>query len=425
MGDADDFVYYNPTAGLAVGGGEEESPEEMSEAASAVYEMLLSSDSSILDMMLVMVELLGAREPLAAAPSPPLPPPPVPPPTPPPPPPPPSFLVTHLVDPIFVRVLCGIDRPMPLQALVSLVLVSKACRMALQGILEDRWVEALSSIVGYGEDPVGTHQRSKDFPLSAFTTVNNLPNSQAILSLLLPPSKLHHRDAIIKAWGVHNLLRGHWPALAQNDIRHQAKETLDKLLKQVSGRSNRLNVLVQGSAVIQLLENGLRPQYLFKLAEASMWDSLGVTFNRNLEARQIKSNLPESSRFGGFVVQARVINEATRNPNGVPGRPCKHNQEKKDFGFIQNVNFVDFLLKQGFDVVVLLVGLQAGNKLFSALTSRSNVFVTTTYHPVLVSNNQRDKTTTAAARLTLAAGARLMCLALNVLTGSSTEARTS
>ena len=30
MGDADDFVYYNPTAGLAVGGGEEESPEEMS-----------------------------------------------------------------------------------------------------------------------------------------------------------------------------------------------------------------------------------------------------------------------------------------------------------------------------------------------------------------------------------------------------------
>jgi len=82
------------------------------------------------------------------------------------------------------------------------------------------------------------------------------------------------------------------------------------------------------------------------------------------------------------------------------------------------------LLKQGFDVVVLLVGLQAGNKLFSALTSRSNVFVTTTYHPVLVSNDQRDKTT-AAARLTLAAGARLMCLALNVLTGLSTEAPTS
>jgi hypothetical protein len=67
---------------------------------------------------------------------------------------------------------------------------------------------------------------------------------------------------------------------------------------------------------------------------------------------------------------------------------------------------------------------QAGNKLYSALTTRSRVFVTTTYHPVLVSNDQRDKSTTAAARLTLAAGARLMCLALHVLTGSSTEAPT-
>ncbi len=216
---------------------------------------------------------------------------------------------------------------MPLQALVSLVLVSKACRMALQGILEDRWVEALSSIVGYGEDPVGTHARVDEFPVSAFTTVNNLPNSQAILSLLLPPSKLHHRDAIIKAWGVHNLLRGHWPSLATEDIRHQAKETLDTLLKQASGRSNRLNVLVQGSAFIQLLENGLRPQYLSKGAKASMWDSLGVTFNRNLDpAKQHQSNLPESSRFGGFVVQARVIAGATRNPNGVPGRPCQHSR---------------------------------------------------------------------------------------------------
>jgi len=215
---------------------------------------------------------------------------------------------------------------MPLQALVSLVLVSKACHMALQGILEDRWVEALSSIVGYGEDPVGTHQPSKDFPLSAFTTVNNLPNSQAILALLLPPSKLHHRDAIIKAWGVHNLLRGHWPDLGTEDIRHQVKETLDELLKQASGRSssNPLNLLVQGHAVIQLLENGLRPQYLFKVAQASMWDSLGVTFNGNLAATQIKSNMPESSRFGGFVVRARVIAGATLDPNGVPGRPCRH-----------------------------------------------------------------------------------------------------
>jgi hypothetical protein len=44
------------------------------------------------------------------------------------------------------------------------------------------------------------------------------------------------------------------------DLRHQAKETLDKLLKQASGSPNRLNLFVQGRAVIQLLENGLRPQ---------------------------------------------------------------------------------------------------------------------------------------------------------------------
>ena len=107
-----------------------------------------------------------------------------------------------------------------------------------------------------------------------------------------------------------------------------------------------------------------------------------------------------------------------------PVHGAKPTQENKDFGFLQNISFVDLLLEHGFDVVVLLVGLQAGNKLFTALTTRSRVFVTTTYHAVLVSNDQRDKTTTAAARLTLAAGARLMRLALNLLTGSSTTAPT-
>ena len=89
---------------------------------------------------------------------------------------------------------------------------------------------------------------------------------------------------------------------------------------------------------------------------------------------------------------------------------------------------MDLLLKQGFDVVVLLVGLQSGNKLYTAFTTRSNVFFTTTYdhmyHTVLVANDKRDLATTMAARLTLAAAARLMRLALNVITGSSTEAPT-
>ena len=103
---------------------------------------------------------------------------------------------------------------------------------------------------------------------------------------------------------------------------------------------------------------------------------------------------------------------------------AKPTSANKDFGFLQNMAFIDVLLTNGFDVVVLLVGLQAGGKLYSTLSNRPNVLVTTTYHTVLVSNDQRDTTTTAAARLTLAAGARLVRLALNVLTSSTTEAPT-
>ena len=155
MGDADDFIYDNPTAGQAVGGGEEEEPKEMSDAVRAVYEMLISSDRSVIDTLMVMVELVARSEPLAAAP--PAPPPPLPPSPPAPPPPTPSFLLTFMLDPSFRPRLCGTDSPMPLQALVRLVPLSKDCRVALQTIAEDRWVEALGSIRGFGEDPVGRH----------------------------------------------------------------------------------------------------------------------------------------------------------------------------------------------------------------------------------------------------------------------------
>jgi hypothetical protein len=314
--------YNNPTAAppAPVEGG---NPTEEEDPAQSLINDLLDASPETLATMHALIDVaLAVRAP--PAPSPPLPPPPVPPPTPPPPPPPPSFLLTLLTDPDFAPRLSGTDSPFPLHALVRLAQCSKDYRVALQTVAEDRWVEALYSIVGYGEDPVGTHQPVDGFPVSAFTTLNNLPNSQAILSLLLPPSKLHHCDDIIRRWGVHNLLRGHWPALAQNDIRHQAKETLDELLKQAKESPNQLNVLVQGRAVIQLLENGLRPKYLFKMADAGVWDSLGVTFNRRSEKSQTNSNLPDSSRFGGFVVRARVIAGATLDPNGVPGRPCRH-----------------------------------------------------------------------------------------------------
>jgi hypothetical protein len=328
MGDADDFVYHNPTAGLAVGGGEEESPEAMTDAASAVYEMLLSSDPSIIDNLMAMVELLARREPLAVAPPPPptLPSPPVPPMTPPLPPPPPSFLLTLFLNPTFYPRLSGTDSPFPLHALVMLAQCSKDYRVALQTVAEDRWVEALSSIVGYGEDPVGTHQPVDDFPVSAFTTVNNLPNARGILDLLLPHSRLSMRDDIIRRWGVHNLLQGHAPSLPLVDVRIQAKNTLDGLVNAAKGSSKRLNLLVQGSTVIQLLENGLRPQYLYKLASSGAWDALGVTYNKDLSAPCLRANMPDSTRVGGFVVQARLIAGATMDRNGVLGRPCAHSR---------------------------------------------------------------------------------------------------
>ena len=107
-----------------------------------------------------------------------------------------------------------------------------------------------------------------------------------------------------------------------------------------------------------------------------------------------------------------------------PAHGAKPTSDNKDFGFVQNMKVIDLLLNFGFDIVVLLVGLQAGGKLYSKLSDRPNVLVTNTYHTVMVSNDQRDKTTTAAARLTLAAGARLVRLALNLLTSSTTEAPT-
>jgi len=64
---------------------------------------------------------------------------------------------------------------------------------------------------GFGEDPVGRHSGSAGFAISAFTTVNNLPNSRGILALLLPPSKLHQCDDIIRRWGVHILVQDSFP----------------------------------------------------------------------------------------------------------------------------------------------------------------------------------------------------------------------
>ena len=102
---------------------------------------------------------------------------------------------------------------------------------------------------------------------------------------------------------------------------------MDQLCKQAKacGPSNRLNLLVQGHMVIQLLENGLRPRYLFKQGVPKLWEALGVTYNEDLaDGQQRASNMPRSARTGGFVVQARILEGATRDPQAVRPACCIH-----------------------------------------------------------------------------------------------------
>ena len=274
---SDDFVYDNPTAVQGAVGGDEEDREDLSGPARAVLDMLLAADPRTIRALRVMVELARSPEPiLDAAPQAPPPPPPPTPPPPPPPPPPPSFL-----DVLIQVVLHG---SLDLRTLVSLPSLSTASREAFQSVLEDRWVKALKTILGYGEDPVGRHACVQGFPVCAFTTVNNLPNARAVVGLLLPPNKLHDRDDVIRSWGVHNMVRGAYNELTQDDLRHQAQQTLDELCRKAKacGPSNRLNLLVQGHMVIQLLENGLRPRYLFKNGVPKLWEALGSRTTKTL-----------------------------------------------------------------------------------------------------------------------------------------------
>ena len=108
--------------------------------------------------------------------------------------------------------------------------------------------------------------------------------------------------------------------------------SLDGLFNDAKGSSNRLNLLVQGFTVIQLLENGLRPQYLYMKTSSGGWDALGVTYNKDLSTSNVRANMPDSARLGGFVVQARLIAGATMDRNGVPGRPCTRLQAVSELG---------------------------------------------------------------------------------------------
>ena len=328
--DADDEpVYDNPTACQA----HQPAAEGMEDNTRVLEVMaqLRRATPGVIRHMKMMADLLfharslsahadegEARSP-SATPQPPMPLPP-PHPMPQPPPPPTSYHLT------LIQIVKNGYTSMELQMLKSFTYLSKACHAAFQSFLEERWAEALKQIIGYGEDPVGIHQRVNGFPISAFTTINNLPNARGVVKLLLPKNRHNLVDDIIRSWGVHNLVQEAYQPIPTKNLRTQAQDTLDKLVTQATGASSRLNVLVQGHTFLQLLQNGLRPMYLTKVGAAAFWDALGVTYNKDLTAPLMSSNLPDSSRLGGFVVQARIIAGAKRNPNAELPHCCPHSR---------------------------------------------------------------------------------------------------
>ena len=92
--------------------------------------------------------------------------------------------------------------------------------------------------------------------------------------------------------------------------------------------------------------------------------------------------------------------------------------ENIEHGFRLNLMFIDMLVKYDFAVVVVCIGLAAGKKLYPALKSRNDIIVTCTYHAVLVSNDMRNGFTTNAARVSVAAAARLARLVVDYLLAS-------
>jgi hypothetical protein len=83
---------------------------------------------------------------------------------------------------------------------------------------------------------------------------------------------------------------------------------------------------------------------------------------------------------------------------------------------------IHYLLQSHFQLVILNVGMTASKQLTDLLNKRQGCLATSTYHPVLVASNTRNQVTSAAARLTLAAGARLTRLALDAALNSELEA---
>ena len=103
-------------------------------------------------------------------------------------------------------------------------------------------------------------------------------------------------------------------------------------------------------------------------------------------------------------------------------RSCKPTPKKVADGSKLNMKVVDYLLKADFQLVFLNVGMTASGELTNLLNKKNGCLATSTYHPVLVASDLRNEITSAAARLTLAAGARLARLALDMVLNAELEA---
>ena len=103
-------------------------------------------------------------------------------------------------------------------------------------------------------------------------------------------------------------------------------------------------------------------------------------------------------------------------------RSCKPTPKKVSDGFKLNMKLIEYLLVSNFQLVILCVGMTASVELTDILNKKQGCLATSTYHPVLVASDTRNEVTSAAARLTLAAGARLTRLALDATLNSESEA---
>ncbi len=101
---------------------------------------------------------------------------------------------------------------------------------------------------------------------------------------------------------------------------------------------------------------------------------------------------------------------------------CKPTPKKVADGCKLNMKVVDYLLNADFQLIFLNIGMTASGELTNRLNKMKGCLATSTYHPVLVASDVRNEVTSAAARLTLAAGARLARLALDMVLNAELEA---